>query len=213
MNHDHETPENEPTPVIKLDAERERLEQLKGEVSGEVDHHHEMETAAADRPEQVDREELKKEALRRLEGARNAEARVKVVATILDTYGADALLGVIFPEIGDAAVSATVLAYMTGEAALAKLPTTDVAKIAWYQLVDFAIGSVPVLGDVGDYFYKASKYSAELFTAHREKLVAEAIEAGVPQEEIEHLLTSREQLEYLAKGATKLGGQFQKKAA
>lgn len=213
MNHNHEVPDAEPTPVIDLATEREKLEQLKGEVHEEVEHHHEIETAAADHPEQVDREELRKEALRRLEGARNAEARVKVIATILDTYGADALLGVIFPEIGDAAVSASVLAYMSGEAVLAKLPATDVAKIAWYQLVDFAIGSVPVLGDVGDHFYKASKYSAELFTSHREKLVAEALDAGVPKEEIEHLLTSREQLEYLAKGATKLSGQFQKQAA
>ena len=44
-------------------AEREKLEQLKGEVHEEVEHHHEIETAAADHPEQVDREELKKETV------------------------------------------------------------------------------------------------------------------------------------------------------
>ncbi|MFT7183715.1 MAG: hypothetical protein ACI9QC_000034 [Oceanicoccus sp.] len=198
-NNSHETPDSAPSEVINFDEEVRK----RADIALEAKHEHEIATAVAEHPENVDKEELRIEIFRRLEGARNAEARVKVIATILDTYGADALLGFFFPEIGDAAVSASVFAYLFGESVMAGIPATDIAKMAWYQLVDFAIGSVPIIGDIGDHFYKANNYSATLFTEHRDRLVAEAVEAGIPQSEIEHLLTSRESIEHGAKKANK----------
>lgn len=207
--HSHETPEEELPPVINLDEERRR----RKEIADEVEHEHEIATAVADHPEDVDMEELKIEALRRLESAQNAKERVNVIATILDTYGADALLGLIFPEIGDVAVSGTVLAYLIGESIMAGVPASDVAKMAWYQLVDAAIGSIPGLGDIGDHFYKATLKSATLFAENRDRLIAEALEAGVSEEAIGEILTAHSELESAAIGATKLSGKVFKAAA
>jgi len=202
--HAHETPDEELPPVINLDEERRRRQ----EIADEVEHEHKIAMAAADHPKAVDSEELKVEALRRLESAQNAKERVNVIATILDTYGADALLGLFFPEIGDVAVSGTVLAYLIGESIMAGVPATDVAKMAWYQLVDAAIGSIPGIGDIGDHFYKATLKSATLFAENRDRLVAEALEAGVSEEAIGEILTAHAEIEQAAIAITKASGKL-----
>ena len=202
----NENPPSAPSEVINLDEERAK----RAEVATEVEHEHELSTAVADHPENVDQNELNVEIMRRLDRAEGAAARAQVLQTIFDTYGLDAILGFFFPEIGDAAVSATLFTYFFTEVVYAGLPKKDVAKMAWYQLVDFGIGAVPVVGDVGDYFYKANKYSAELLAQHRDRLVADALEAGIPQEEVEHMLTAREELAATATKVTKLSGKVLK---
>ena len=202
--HPHENPDTRPPEVINLDEERAK----RAAVASEVNHEHELSTAVADHPENVDQEELRLEIMRRLDRAEGSKARVEVIATILDTYGADALIGFFFPEVGDAAVSASVLTYLLGQAVYSGLPAKEAAKLAWYQLVDFAIGAIPIVGDVGDYFYKANKYSADVFAQHQARLIDDALEAGIPMHEIEHLLSGREELAATAKQVTKLSGKL-----
>ncbi|MDR0649869.1 MAG: DUF4112 domain-containing protein, partial [Candidatus Peribacteria bacterium] len=36
----------------------------------------------------------------------------------------------------------------------------DTLKILGYQTADFAVGAIPILGDIADYFFKANKWSA-----------------------------------------------------
>jgi hypothetical protein len=205
-NNSHETPDSAPSEVINFDEEVRK----RADVALEAKHKHEMIMSADDHPEDVDQDELRATIMKRLDRAEGAAARGKVMQAIFDTYGLDAVLGFFFPEVGDAAVSATLFTYFFGEAVYADLPKKDMAKLAWYQLVDFAIGAIPIVGDVGDYFYKANKYSAELFTAHRDKLVEAALEAGIPQEEIEHLLTAREELSKSISGAARMSGKVVK---
>ena len=56
-----------------------------------------------------------------------------------------------------------------------------------YQAADFAVGFVPMVGDVADYFFKANKWSAKLFQKYFEKLQKRAIAMGVSKADIQAL--------------------------
>ncbi len=60
--------------------------------------------------------------------------------------------------------------------------------MAWHHLVDFGIGAIPVVGDVFDFFHGANKRSAVEFKKRQAELVQEALEAGIPREEIEKIV-------------------------
>jgi hypothetical protein len=198
---DHEAPDQAPKEVLQQDEQvRERADVA---LDVEQKHEHDLTTAVADKPEEVDREELNIEIMRRLDRAEGSAARGQVMQTIFDTYGLDSILGFFFPEVGDAAVSATLFTYFFTEGVYSGLPKKDMAKLAWYQFVDFCIGAIPIVGDIGDHFWKANKYSAELFAQHRDRLIDDALEAGIPLEEVEHLISAREELAYTAKFATR----------
>lgn len=139
-------------------------------------------------------EAMKRHLLRELERAKNAEARVQIFAHVVDVWGLDAALGFFFPEIGDLGVAGVSWAYLSVEAYKAGLSKTDAARIAFYQLLDFAIGAVPIVGDFADYFWKANKKSAALFEQRRKEVVEEAIKAGVPQEEVNRILENVDRL-------------------
>ncbi|HCE22714.1 MAG TPA: hypothetical protein DF282_09390, partial [Hyphomonas sp.] len=65
-------------------------------------------------------------------------------------FGLDSLLGII-PVAGDAVTGAAGL-YALGTAARLKLPITAHIHIIWNLVVDVVLGSVPLAGDVFDFF-------------------------------------------------------------
>ena len=71
------------------------------------------------------------------------------------TFGLDAILG-LFPGLGDVATgliqSGIVLAMMLHY----RVPTPIVARMATNVLLDVGVGTIPVLGDVFDVFFKAN---------------------------------------------------------
>ncbi|MBU0981836.1 DUF4112 domain-containing protein [Patescibacteria group bacterium] len=140
------------------------------------------------------REALKKEIMERLATARNSEQRVRIFATIADVCGVDAIIGFFVPEGGDVASAVASSAYLLAEANWSGMEWKGQAKILAYQVVDMTLGLVPVVGDVADVFFMANKLSESEFKKNTEKLVQEARDAGVPDEEIQEILERGETL-------------------
>jgi molybdopterin converting factor small subunit len=151
----------------------------------------------------LEREKMKHEVLTTLQHAKGSEARVRVFATLMDTYGVDALVSLI-PEFGDAASSVLSGLYLLYEAQRAGLKKSAYLKIIGLQAADVFVGAIPVIGDVADYFFQANKWSARLFVQKTEELVAEARAAGVPEEEIAKITGPAERLPQLVDHAMKL---------
>jgi len=129
--------------------------------------------------------------LKQLEAARSSEERVKVFSVIADDFGVDALLSFI-PAIGDAWSFVVSTGYLLVEAFKAGLGSKDISRIIGLQAADFFLGVVPLLGDVGDYFFKANRMSVECFVKNSEALLRKAREAGVPESEILKIHSSAE---------------------
>lgn len=152
-----------------------------------------------------------RQALDALKAAKDSEERVKLYAKFADDFGLDALLSLI-PELGDAGSSLISGVYLLFEAKRAGLDSKDYLKIVGLQAADFAVGAIPVLGDIADYFFKANKWSAKSFTQHTEELVRKAREAGVPEDQITKLTQSAEKLPQLLGKAVGLAGKVKKVA-
>lgn len=78
--------------------------------------------------------------------------------------GLDAILGVL-PVAGDAVTGAAGL-YALGTAARLKLPVTAHIQIVWNLVVDTAIGSIPLLGDLFDVFYRSHRKNFHVVEKH-----------------------------------------------
>lgn len=143
------------------------------------------------------------EILDQLRAAKNAEARVKTFAKIMDTYGVEAIIG-LFEGAGDAVTSVLSGVYLMHEARKAGLSKTDFLKIAALQAADFFIGAIPIIGDIGDFVFHANKLSVPLFRDKTDELVREARTVGVPEEAIAKITDSAEKLPQLADHAISL---------
>lgn len=144
--------------------------------------------------------------LDRLTKAKGSKERVDVVATALDTFGLDAIAGLI-PVYGDAITSVIPGIYLLAEAKRADLDKVDYLKIIALQVADFAIGFVPVAGDAADYVFQANKWSAALFAKKMEKIKQEAVEMGIPTEEIAKISDDGSNLPQLTKQAISMYGK------
>lgn len=82
-------------------------------------------------------------------------------------FGLDSVIGLI-PGAGDV-VTTAVAAWVIKEAAKLGLPRHVVARMVANVLIDFVIGSVPVLGDVADVFFKANLRNLDLLERHLSK--------------------------------------------
>lgn len=147
-----------------------------------------------------------------LKSAKSSAERVDVVATALDTFGLDVLVGLI-PGVGDAVASIIPGLYLLAEAKHADLDGIDYLKIIALQVADFAIGAVPVAGDVADYIFKANKMSATLFADNLEKVKQEALAMGIPAEQIAKISEDGKNLPQLAKQAITMAGKVKAKRA
>ena len=102
-------------------------------------------------------------------------ARVRWLARLLDAqfsiagieFGLDAIVGLI-PVAGDL-ITAVAALYPLHIAKKHNLGKTLQARMAWNVLVDFAAGSVPVIGDVVDVAYKANLKNLKLLERAAER--------------------------------------------
>ncbi|CUS57150.1 DUF4112 domain-containing protein [Hyphomonas sp. KY3] len=79
-------------------------------------------------------------------------------------FGLDSLLGII-PVAGDAITGAAGL-YALGTAARLKLPITAHIHIIWNLVVDVVLGSVPLAGDVFDFFFRSHRKNFRVVEKH-----------------------------------------------
>ena len=78
--------------------------------------------------------------------------------------GLDGLLGLI-PGIGDTA-TALIASYVVLEAARLGVPKRTLARMIANVGFDFIVGLVPLLGDLGDFAWKANRRNARMLHDH-----------------------------------------------
>lgn len=87
-------------------------------------------------------------------------------------FGLDALVGLI-PGIGDSA-SALVSVYILGAGVRYRVPKVTLLRMGLNLGLDYAIGAIPVAGDVFDMWWKANQRNVELLRQRATVTAAEA---------------------------------------
>lgn len=105
------------------------------------------------------------ETLKSLQTSAKAAKFMSTYATIMDTYGADVLGGLV-PGLGDGSIALGSLLIELQKANTVGLPWHDQLGILISQGLDFGIGSIPVVGDIADFFYKSNVKAKDRFVAH-----------------------------------------------
>lgn len=82
-------------------------------------------------------------------------------------FGLDPILG-LFPGAGDA-LAATLSLYIVFVAIIHKLPWIKILKMVINIILDFLVGSVPVLGDFFDFFINPNTRNMQILEKHLEK--------------------------------------------
>lgn len=123
---------------------------------------------------------------RKLARAKNVEDRVRLFAKVSDKFWVEALAWLI-PIIGDLTPTIVCTCYLLIEGMNIWLSRKDCLRILWYQTADIIVWSVPVIGDIADFFFKSNKYSSKIFSEHVKKLKKAAIEKWITQEEIDKI--------------------------
>lgn len=116
-------------------------------------------------PEVVDRDRLPPD----LEGLVKLARLLDQAFTIPGTgtrVGLDPILGLV-PGAGDVVSALLSLAIVHG-ALRHRVPGRKVARMVWNLVVDTVVGSVPILGDLFDVFYKANVANVGILLAHRD---------------------------------------------
>ncbi len=100
-----------------------------------------------------------------------SRARIARVANLLDSaiaipgtgirVGLDPLIGLI-PTAGDA-ITTLLSGYIVYEAYRAGLPKSALLRMIANILIDFVISAVPLLGDIGDIFWRANRRNLAIF--------------------------------------------------
>lgn len=111
------------------------------------------------------------------ETVEDTRARLELIARLLDSVvripginvriGADAVLNII-PGLG-VLTSKCISAYLVWEARRLGVPTWLLLKMAGNIGIDFLIGVVPVVGWVGDVFYRANLKNMTLLREHLDR--------------------------------------------
>lgn len=78
--------------------------------------------------------------------------------------GLDGLAGLI-PGVGDAAATLVSL-YIVAEAYRARVPGRVIARMLGNVGIDFAVGSIPLVGDVFDFAFKANRRNLRILLDH-----------------------------------------------
>lgn len=100
-----------------------------------------------------------------------SRARIARVANLLDSaiaipgtgirVGLDPLIGLI-PAAGDA-ITTLLSGYIVYETYRAGLPKSALLRMIANILIDFVISAVPLLGDIGDIFWRANRRNLAIF--------------------------------------------------
>ncbi|MDX2053177.1 MAG: DUF4112 domain-containing protein [Polyangiaceae bacterium] len=80
-------------------------------------------------------------------------------------FGLDSVLGFLLPGLGDWISSMAALG-MIGEAARRQVPVSVLVRMLVNVMLDTALGSIPLLGDVYDFFFRSNTKNLELFRRH-----------------------------------------------
>jgi hypothetical protein len=104
------------------------------------------------------------ETLKRCQFVANALDSAVPVPGTNRRIGLDSVVGVL-PVAGDA-ITAAAASYIVLESARLGAPRSTVARMAFNVVLDFGVGSIPVVGDVFDAFFKASRRNVELLEDH-----------------------------------------------
>ncbi|KAG0325522.1 hypothetical protein BGZ99_000576 [Dissophora globulifera] len=133
----------------------------------------------------------KKDEVKVVLSERDAEilAQVKRRAKILDTglsfgcgrVGLDPILGLV-PFAGDL-ITLLLAMRLIYTAQKANIPKWLTQKMVFNVAIDFAMGMVPILGDIGDFFFKANDRNAKLFEAYLYERAAAAADKEVVTEQ------------------------------
>lgn len=99
--------------------------------------------------------------------------RLQFVARLLDAqfsilgyrFGIDALVG-LFPVVGDALTSLLGL-YIVWEARQLGVPEARLNRMLQRVALDFVAGSMPIFGDLFDFFYKSNLRNLQEVVAHQ----------------------------------------------
>lgn len=86
--------------------------------------------------------------------------------------GLDGIIGLI-PGVGDVA-GGLVSSYIVLEARHAGVPRRKLFKMVWNILLELVIGSIPIIGDLFDFMFKANKRNVELLHKSLEQQEQEA---------------------------------------
>lgn len=81
--------------------------------------------------------------------------------------GIDGLIGLL-PGIGDT-LGALLSSYLLGEAARLGAPKSVLLKMAFNIALDALVGTIPVLGDLFDFVWKANQRNAELLNQYLDR--------------------------------------------
>jgi len=87
-------------------------------------------------------------------------------------FGLDAVLGLI-PGLGDAATSIVSMMILQ-TASRQGLPRTTMLRMAANVAIDFLLGSLPLVGDVFDVFWKSNQMNVDLLKRHLASTPVEA---------------------------------------
>ena len=128
----------------------------------------------------------KEKIIKQLKAAKNVEQRVKLFAKIMDRFWLEAIAWMI-PRIWDVTPAAISTCYLIAEWIHIWLSLKECLQILWYQALDALAGSIPVIWNVVDFFFKGNKYSSKVFSNHIEKLKKAAKEKWISQEEIDNI--------------------------
>lgn len=79
--------------------------------------------------------------------------------------GLDPILGLLLPQVGDA-IGALVSAYLILASVRYGLPKGVIARMIFNLGVDYAIGAIPLIGDLTDFAWKANDRNLKLLKRH-----------------------------------------------
>ncbi len=106
-----------------------------------------------------------------LEEVKKGVVRAERLATVLDDGMLDPLIGLV--EGGGDAATALAGFYILQQAKKAGIPYHKLAIMAGRQALDFAGGSIPIVGDLFDFAYKSNKKNSAMLRKHFEKIQRE----------------------------------------
>ena len=140
--------------------------------------------------------EEKRQLAQQIVKAESSRKRVSLMATVMDRFGVDGLIGTVFPAVGDGVTSLVAGIYILAEAKRVDLDQEQILKIVAYQSGDFAIGAIPILGDAIDTFVSHPNIkSSKMFAKNLKELEANAIDDGVDPDLVKKIVKAAGKLE------------------
>lgn len=127
-----------------------------------------------------------------IQWAKLIKDQVDLYASYMDKYGIEAFIS-LFDIVGDWGMATVSTAFMLVQAKRMGLSRVDMSKIASYQAIDFVWWSVPLLGNILDFFgLKSNNRSAELFEEAYQNLINKAKIKWISDREILALESEKE---------------------